>query len=189
MIRRRTSRAEIAAWLGPGDRIASAAVAALAGLVAAATAGPAAIVPLALLGADAVAIAVIDGRRHLVPDLLSLPLLPLGMLWTLVQPAGGPSELLVRTAAAAILTLALLLLRALAGWRTGRTALGLGDVKLMAAAALWIPADLLPGFVFCSAVGGLVEAMRRGRNRPIAFGRHLAPWLLLFVLADAVGSA
>jgi leader peptidase (prepilin peptidase)/N-methyltransferase len=88
-----------------------------------------------------------------------------------------------RAVAMAGIGAALLALRWALGRALGRVALGLGDVKLMVAAATWLPAGLIPALVAGAAVTGLVEtvALIPSGGR-IAFGRHLAPWLWGFAL-------
>ncbi len=115
---------------------------------------------------------VIDARRLLLPDLITLPLLASGLALALLEPPGLPERLL--GAAAGFLAFAgigLLYRR----WR-GRDGLGLGDAKLLAAAGAWVGWTALPSVVLLAAVGGLVWsfATRQAADRPLPFGPFLA---------------
>lgn len=175
-----TPARQILEWLGPRDRGALGVAACVGAGLGLAGWGAGAVLPLGVLAALCLAIVLIDGRHYLIPDLISAPLLGLGLIWALAQ--GAP--VVARVLAMAILGLALLGLRAVFQRLRGRTALGLGDVKLMLGAAAWLPPDLLPALVFLSALSGLAEtALRRPAQGRIAFGRHLAPWLFALVAA------
>lgn len=170
----------ILGWLSPAERWGIVALGVAGGGLAWGLLGAVHALPVAGLAALCAAIARIDGAHFTIPDLLVLPLALLG----LIDAALGGQPLLPRLLAMAALGLALVVLRAgLSAWK-GRTALGFGDVKLIAAAAAWIPADLLPAYIFLAALSGLVEVARRpAPSAPVAFGRHLAPWLIICVLA------
>jgi leader peptidase (prepilin peptidase)/N-methyltransferase len=177
MMRDRTSIRALAGWLGTADRAALAA-AGLIGVLAGYRAGGASLaVSFGFLVAAGLAITLIDGRRFLVPDLLSLPLFPLGLLFGAVTASAD--VLPGRAAASLVLALGLLVLRRRIALHAGRPALGLGDVKLMAAAALWMPPGRLPLYILCASAGALVEALVRDMRAPIAFGRHLSFWLII----------
>ena len=180
-IPRRISVRQIAAWLGPKERAAILVCAAVAfgvgfvrfGMVQATTCG--------LLGAITAAISLIDLRFFRIPDLLSLPLIPLGLMAAHLAKA----PLVPRLWAMAGVWLLLTLLQRLFIALRGRSGLGSGDVKLMAAAAVWLDPSVLPAYVLAAAATGLGDALlrRAGFQGRIAFGGHLAPWLVVFVLA------
>lgn len=177
-----TPARQILDWLGPMDRLACGAAAlVMAGWGLTVTGAPViTALPLAGLGAAALAVQRIDARHFLIPDLLTLAVGGLGLVDAALRgDALGP-----RLAAMAALGAALWLLRAgFTAWK-GQTALGLGDVKFLAAAAAWIALESLPIYLFLAAFSGLVEALlRRPAGGRIAFGAHLAPWLCAMVLA------
>ena len=175
-----TPAREVAAMLGPGDRGAILSVAALAGVVAALTLGRAEAPFVGGLGGLCLAIALVDGRRFIIPDLLTIALAGLGVMELALL---HPGQILSRAGAVLGLAVVLGLLRAgLSRWK-GRTAMGLGDLKLLAAAAVWLPVAALPAYVFLSAASGLAEMLLlRSTTGRLAFGRHLAPWLCLCVV-------
>jgi len=136
------------------------------------------------LGWTLLTLAVIDQRHFLLPDALTLPLIPAGLLvaWA-IDPALVVSHLvgtLAGFAAFAAIAFAYRRLR----WREG---LGLGDTKLLAAAGAWLGWQALPGLVVTAAVCALAVALARtvtgdrlsGTTR-IAFGSYLvlAFWLV-----------
>lgn len=89
------------------------------------------------------ALAMIDIQHLLLPDVLTLSLLWLGLLWTVL----GPDQRLSTQEAVLAAALAYLLLWLVAQgywlWR-GEMGLGLGDAKLFAAIAAWIGLENLP---------------------------------------------
>ncbi len=159
----------------PGVEIAAFGVAAWA---AAAGAAGAALVLSCLLGWALLALALIDRRRFLLPDALTLPLIPLGLgaaAW--LDPAG-----LTDHALGAVLGYGVFLLVALAyrGLR-GREGLGRGDAKLLAAGGAWVGWAGLPGVVLIASLLGIMEVLARraagerlGPADRIAYGAWLA---------------
>ena len=136
------------------------------------------------LGWALLTLAWIDWEHLWLPDVLTLPLVPLG-LWTtwLLEP-----RLLAEHAAAA--ALGYLAFRGLAtAYRAlrGCEGLGQGDAKLLAVAGAWLGLEALPLVVLMASLVGLgIAALQRLRNRvvtaatPVPFGPglSLAIWLL-----------
>jgi leader peptidase (prepilin peptidase)/N-methyltransferase len=164
-------------WLGPGDRRDAALALGVMTALGLWRYSPAEALPFGLLGASALAILRIDGRHHLIPDLLVLAIAASGLWHALV--AGAVLTPVLITAGAVLVVLALL--RGAAARALGQTALGAGDVKLMAASAFWLDPAQMPSFILAAALSGLAESLLLKR-RKLAFGRHLAPWLCLFAL-------
>ncbi len=149
------------------------------------------------LGWTLLALATIDLRHYWLPDRLTLPLIPAGLLVTwLVDPAGLEGHAL--GALGGFLGFAGI---AWAYRRLRRRAgLGLGDAKLLAAAGAWLGWPALPGLVVVAATLALAVALvraaageRLAAGTRIAFGPYLALALWLFwlygplVLAPAAG--
>ena len=151
------------------------------------------------LGWTLLTLAAIDLAHYWLPDRLSLPLIPAGLVvaW-LIDPAGLPDHL--------IGALAGFLAFAGIAWAyrrlRGRAGLGLGDAKLLAAAGAWLGWQALPGLVVLAAVLALAVALARATfgerlaaATRIAFGPYLALALWLFwlygplVLAPPAGLA
>ena len=113
-----------------------------------------------VLGWTLLALAVIDAKHLLLPDTLTLPLVPAGLLvaWA-VEPAKLADHAIGAAAGFVVVAAIGLAYRRL----RGREGIGLGDAKLFAAAGAWVNTD-----------GSVVQA---GTSRPWAAARryHLAP--------------
>jgi leader peptidase (prepilin peptidase)/N-methyltransferase len=147
---------------------------------------PTALLPCSVvLGCGLLLLAIIDAAVFRLPDLLTFPLLAMGlavMAW--LTHGVGWSDYAIGAVAGFALFFAI-------GWIferiTGRDGLGLGDAKLMAVAGAWLGWQNLPSVVLIAAIGGLliylVSTVRHGaataRAQPIAFGVPLclAIWL------------
>ena len=126
-----------------------------------------------------IAMAGIDLDRQLLPDILTLPLLWIGLLATLCPDAGMPSPRDALIGAAGgylVLWTVFQLFRLL----TGKEGMGYGDFKLFAAIGAFLGWQMLPLVLMLSAVVGaavgifLIVARKHGRNVPISFGPYLA---------------
>ena len=166
----------------PGIELAALAVAASA---AAVLSGWLLWVSLAL-GWTLLTLAAIDLRHYLLPDRLTLPLIPAGLATVyLIDPARLTLHAI--GAAAGFIAFAGI---AWAYRRLRRRAgLGLGDAKLLAAAGAWLGWPALPGLVAAAACGALAVALARAAlgerlaaATRIAFGPYLALALWLFWL-------
>ncbi|MFD1627120.1 prepilin peptidase [Azospirillum griseum] len=186
------------AWpLGEGWRARPRPLATLgAGAVAgmAALSAPWPLTPVAcLFGWALLLAALVDARCRLLPDVVTLPLLPLGLAvtgWT--APDGDWSGPVIAHALAALLGYALFAGLAAAYRRLrGRDGLGLGDAKLLAVAGAWVGVEGLPSVVLLAAVSALAVTLARAALRgdrlsggaSIAFGPYLAVvlWLIWLV--------
>lgn len=122
--------------------------------------------------------AVIDYRSQLLPDVLTLPLLWLGLFFNLQGVFVSLSQAVVGAMVGYLCLWGLFWLFLMA---TGKEALGYGDFKLLAALGAWLGWQALPQIVLLAAGSGLVInllqhlLMRRNINQPLAFG----PWLAL----------
>lgn len=165
------------------------AAAVIGALVFAVVAAPFAI-PAATLGWWLLALALIDLRSWRLPDVLTLPLIALGLAaaWFGLAPEVGLLDALLGAAAGYL---------ALAGiaWLyrrlRGREGLGLGDAKLLAAAGAWLGPAALPWVILLAAPIGLVLALARRTplrgDSAVPFGPPLALafWLLFLWRASA----
>ncbi len=102
------------------------------------------------------ALAWIDAETMLLPDVLTLPLIPAGLLVTAWL---DPDRLADHAAAAAIGFAALRGLGALYRWIRGRDGLGEGDAKLLAALGAWVGLEGLPTVLLGAALTGLLWAL------------------------------
>lgn len=127
-----------------------------------------------------IAIAMIDLASFRIPNILNLLLAITGAVWQFVST----SEQLIHQAQFALCLLLLFYsVQKIHTRLTGKIGLGMGDVKMVGAAGLWISPLSFPLFVFIASFGGLVFALiKRGSENTtmIPFGPFLA--LSLFVI-------
>lgn len=138
----------------------------------------------ALMTLLAIGVAVYDGRTRRIPDGLSLAVGLCGLALSLLR--GG--DALLGCLLAAIGVMAVLLACRFAFSLVRRDpGLGLGDVKLLGAGALWLGAGVFPALAL-AAFGGLAwaRARRLGRADRLAFGPFLAASIVLVGLAEEV---
>jgi leader peptidase (prepilin peptidase)/N-methyltransferase len=158
----------------PLMEIATAALALWAGFVA----GGAALIFSCALGWILLTLALIDVRVFRLPDVLTLPLAVLGLVaaWMLA-PEHFLAHVLGAIAGFAVFALVALAYR----YVRGRSGLGLGDAKLLAAAGAWVGIAGLPSVVLIASVTALLVVLgARIARRPlradsaIPFGAFLA---------------
>jgi leader peptidase (prepilin peptidase)/N-methyltransferase len=106
-----------------------------------------------LLGWGLLALAWIDAEHLLLPDVLTLPLIPLGLgaAWALEWP-----PLLDAAIGAAVGYLAFRLVALAYRWARGRDGLGQGDAKLLAVAGAWLGWQALGEVVLGGAIAGIL---------------------------------
>lgn len=133
---------------------------------------------------------VIDLRRHILPDGLTLALLVTGLLVAFLREPGAGAVLL-RLAEAALVFGLIGSLRALHARLRGRIGLGLGDVKFLAAATAWTGLAQVPLLILVASLAALAvlaAASLAGRRIGattrlpfgpfLALGLHAALWLM-----------
>jgi leader peptidase (prepilin peptidase)/N-methyltransferase len=138
-----------------------------------------------------VALTVIDLDHQILPDIITLPLLWLGLLLSLAWHAGLSQPIPTDPASAIIGGAAGYLTLWSVYWAfkllTGKEGMGYGDFKLFGAFGAWMGWQMLPLILllsaFAGAVVGIVLIVARGRDRniPIPFGPYLAAagWIAL----------
>jgi leader peptidase (prepilin peptidase)/N-methyltransferase len=133
------------------------------------------------------AVCAIDARYGIIPDSLTAAL-ALGGVFQDAQD--GLEGLLERGLEAVAVLAAATLFRASYRWLRGFEGLGFGDVKFLAAGALWIGISGIPGLLLVavlSAVISLLILRAEGHDlhgrQAISFGPHLAVGLWLIWVA------
>lgn len=130
------------------------------------------------------ALAVIDLRTQLLPDVLTLPLLWLGLLYQLLfQPLLLESAVIGAMMGYLVLWSFYWLFKLV----TGKEGMGYGDFKLLAALGAWTGWQMLPLLLILSAGAGAIVgilaqmALPRLRGAPMPFGPFLAMagWIAL----------
>jgi leader peptidase (prepilin peptidase)/N-methyltransferase len=137
-----------------------------------------------VLTAYLIALTGIDVDRHLLPDVLTLPLLWIGLLASLWHAADSatapPAALRDALIGAAAGYLSLWTVFQLFRLLTGKEGMGYGDFKLFAAIGAWLGWQMLPLVLILAALVGavvgvaLIALRRHGRGVPIPFGPYLA---------------
>ncbi len=126
-----------------------------------------------------IALAVIDLDHQILPDVITLPLLWAGLLFTLLAP-GAFTDLRSAVIGAISGYLSLWSIYHLFRLATGKEGMGYGDFKLFAALGAWLGWQMLPVIILLSALVGALTGIAliivRGRDRqlPIPFGPFLA---------------
>lgn len=160
------------------------------GVWAALTAPAFALPGLLILGWTLVALAIVDIRIFILPDILTIPLALAGIAhsaWMDAAPSGAPADYLLAAVYALLAAGAGFLLMAGVAWlfraARGVDGLGLGDAKLLAAAGAWLGLAALPTIILLAAAVALavtigthrILRMRTPlRTMPIPFGPYLA---------------
>ncbi len=139
-------------------------------------------------GVGLLVLALIDARTGFLPDVLTLPMLGLGLIiqfWPTTQTVGIEASLVGML----IGSLPLWLMAIIYRWETGKDGLGLGDVKLVAAMGAWSGPAVVPLAMIISATVGLIWGSAMNRRKPwnrrrIAFGPFLVIGYAVSVLVS-----
>lgn len=140
-----------------------------------------------------IALAVIDFDTQLLPDVITLPMLWLGLLLSLFGVFVDAQTAIIGAMAGYLSLWSVFQLFRLL---TGREGMGHGDFKLLALFGAWMGWQALPGVILLSAVPGaligiaLIALGRAQRRAAMPFGPYLAiaGWVSLLwgpALADA----
>lgn len=138
-----------------------------------------------LLGWTMLLIAASDAARYIIPDTLSLPSIPLGLLvaYAFDDTESNPPLVLEHLGAALFGAALLFSVREAYYYWRGQEGLGLGDVKIGAVAGAWIGFQgmtnaLLVGCLLALSYVVILSLWRRrimSRGTPMAFGVFFAP--------------
>lgn len=137
-----------------------------------------------VLGWTLLALAVIDYKHFLLPDFLTLPLVPLGLVVTWMN---DPAALIHHVAGAAAGFGFVVILREAYRRLRGREGMGLGDAKLLAASGAFVAWQALPSVILIASLAALTVTLFRilhGANISLAermpFGAFLclATWIV-----------
>jgi leader peptidase (prepilin peptidase) / N-methyltransferase len=141
------------------------------------------------LGLCMLGVAATDARRFVVPDALSGGAFALGLIRSVMTDPDVES-LLIALSRAALAAGLLLLIRVAYRRLRGRDGLGLGDVKLAAAAGAWLSMPVLPVAVEFAAVTALISyVFRQRRLMRVIRGASRVPFGAFFALAIWLGWA
>ena len=135
------------------------------------------LVPALIFSWTLIALTFIDLDHFLLPDVMTLPLLWLGLL---VNLAGGFCDIHSAVIGAVAGYLTLWIVYHLYRVITGRTGFGHGDFKLLAALGAWLGWQMLPLIILLASVVGaavgisMITAGRLNSRQPLPFGPYLA---------------
>jgi leader peptidase (prepilin peptidase)/N-methyltransferase len=146
-----------------------------------------------LLSWSLLCLSFIDLDRQLLPDLITLPVLWVGLFLSLFAIFTDTASSLL---GAMFGYLSLWSVYHLFRWATGKEGMGYGDFKLLALLGAWLGWDKLPAVVLLSSLAGavigigMIVAMKHDRRVPIPFGPYLAiaGWIAL-LWGDAINTA
>ena len=144
---------------------------------------------LALLGAmiftwSLIALTMIDIDHQLLPDDITLPLMWLGIVFSLLGATVSLQDAVLGAISGYLSLWSVYWLFKLV---TGKEGMGYGDFKLLAALGAWLGWQSIPMIILLSSLVGavcgiaLMVATRRGKDIPIPFGPYLAMagWIAL----------
>lgn len=135
-----------------------------------------------VLIAGLIGLSWVDWRTYRLPNILTIPLLLLGLAWAF----GTQLDFYLHLLGAALgygvfwfMETAYRLIRK-------REGLGRGDAKLLAVGGAWCGAPALPIIILIGSIGGIIFILARGgdRNAKIAFGPFLAIGIAIVWIAQ-----
>ena len=149
----------------------------------------------AVLAAIMIAIALVDARRYIIPNELTLAALALGLLRASVVLSDIEAHPVASALLRAAITAAIFLLFSI-GYRhfRGREGFGLGDVKLLGVAAAWLDWPALLVTIEGATLAALLTYLLRQwiYRKPmkgtaiLPFGTFLAPFIWVGWLIEAL---
>lgn len=142
------------------------------------------VLPALALTWSLLALSFIDAEHQLLPDIITLPMLWLGLLLSVFRVFTESTAAILGAVAG---YLSLWLVYQLFKWLTGREGMGHGDFKLLALLGAWLGWAHLPQIILLSSLVGAVAGLtlialtRRDHRQPIPYGPYLAAagWIAL----------
>lgn len=142
-------------------------------------------------------ITLIDHRQFLIPDVLSLPAIPAGLLAAIFAFGQAPLATLIDHGSAALVAgCCLALIRIAYRAMRGVEGMGFGDVKLGIAAGAWVGLDALAFTCLIATCGALAAVIisgagsapqRTSMKTAMPFGSFIAPSIVIVWLAKLFG--
>jgi len=124
-----------------------------------------------VLGWTLLALAVIDHKHFLLPDILTLPLIPFGLIATWANDSSSVLDHVIGAAAGLGFVV---VLREVYRRLRGREGMGLGDGKLLAASGAFVSWQGLPSVILIASFAALAIALLKFlRGSSIALGDRM----------------
>jgi len=131
-----------------------------------------------------ISLSLIDYDTQLLPDVMTLPLLWLGLILSLWGVFVEPATSIIGAVSGYLVLWLMFQLFKLA---TGKEGMGFGDFKLLAVLGAWLGWQLLPAIILLSSLAGavigisLIVFKKHNKDKPIPYGPYLAiaGWLAL----------
>jgi leader peptidase (prepilin peptidase)/N-methyltransferase len=126
----------------------------------------------------------IDLDYHLLPDQLTLVLLWLGLFFSIFNLFTNSHDAIIGAIAGYSIFAAT---QMIFGWATGKTGMGQGDYKFLAALGAYLGWQMLPLIILLSSISGVIFALtymtikKHFKSTPLPFGPYLAVagWIAL----------
>ena len=142
------------------------------------------VLPALALTWSLLALSFIDAEHQLLPDVITLPMLWLGLFLSVLRVFTDSTASILGAVAGYV---SLWLVYQLFKWLTGREGMGHGDFKLLALLGAWLGWAHLPQIILLSSLVGAVAGLtlialtRRDHRQPIPYGPYLAAagWIAL----------
>ena len=142
------------------------------------------VLPALALTWSLLALSFIDAEHQLLPDVITLPMLWLGLFLSVFRVFTDSTASILGAVAGYV---SLWLVYQLFKWLTGREGMGHGDFKLLALLGAWLGWAHLPQIILLSSLVGAVAGLtlialtRRDHRQPIPYGPYLAAagWIAL----------
>jgi len=148
-----------------------------------------------IFGAGLIAGSVVDLQHMLLPDFITLGLIPVGVgasllpgRWAPAWPVGPWESLSGAGLGAGLFLLVLVFFKLM----TGKEGMGLGDVKLMGAIGAFLGYQAMPAVILIASPAGiaawavLARLEMADRDKPVPFGPFLSLGALVVVLAREI---
>jgi leader peptidase (prepilin peptidase) / N-methyltransferase len=110
----------------------------------------------AIFGWLLLTLATIDARVFLLPDVLTLPLIPAGLAVNAALDRAVPTDQVIGAVAGYLFVI---VIRVAYRRLRGREGIGMGDAKLLAAAGAWVSWQGLPSVIAIAAFTGLAMSL------------------------------
>lgn len=144
-----------------------------------------------IFGAALLAGSVIDLKHKLLPDVITMGIIPLGILmavspraYTPFWPVSWIESLFGMALGSGMFLVVLMVFK----YATGREGMGLGDVKLMAGIGAFLGYQAIPAVIFIASLAGIMAWLtlfllkKADRNYALPFGPFLSSAAMIVIL-------